>query len=502
MERMIRLLRVNGIVLITLAVALVVALGALAVIIFQAIGYGFAQVNLALVALIYAFVLGRSARRSFSIIKVMQRAQDERLMPAVPTQPPADRALPPGTRVTLGYTIQPGQVAGPLLRAFVQLVLFTVIIEILLAPFYPDILPLWHLLGNAILGLPIWVQWAVFGVPLALSAYTLAQTVRQGVRRSQHSITIDDTGIEARGRFGRARHIAWGDIRGLVRMSVMTGDQALGPFVVYGPQHYVELNFQPSETRLGLRGLNTVRLSLPLAEYRALAEQIIATVCMRSHVALRGITNAYYHRAGSRLVNTFALTAQDVAAMPAPVTWQPAEDVLVQARAIQGPYTIVAEANILQAGTLRSSSGVVRALWFPIILSIGAFLILTGIGPNDGRTFSLKILAAVALFALLFSLISVPSIRQRHIRITADAEGLHRRGLGNIDIPWASIQAWGMIPPGGKRPFPTYVVLWAGPTLSWSEPVFLDPAYQAAANWLHAIIAARTGLPLHQIVQG
>jgi hypothetical protein len=58
---------------------------------------------------------------------------------------------------------------------------------------------------------------------------------------------------------------------------------------------------------------------------------------------------------------------------------------------------------------------------------------------------------------------------------------------------------------------PTYVVFTDKQTLSWQEPLTAKlagraiqgerhAAYEAAAQQLHALIAARTGLPLRRIV--
>jgi hypothetical protein len=502
MENLIHQLRVQSNLLSGLALVMIGALVALAIQIYLALGYGFVHVNLVLVAVVLAVLFDRHVRHVAATIQALRSLPDERRVPAVPQQPLLEQAITPGTRLTLEYTILPSYVGKALLRIIIAGVLFAAIIEFLLASCDPDIVPLWHILGNAVLGLPLWEQWAVFALPLAWCAWIWTRVVRTRLSSSWCSVTVDDTGITIRRRFGHERHLTWSAIHGFVRISVLHGDQYLGPFAVYGPHDYAEVALLPPATWPGLHGLQSVRLSLPLSEYRAQAEQMAATICARSQVTLRGVTNTYYQRINSKHVNTFALTAQDVNAMPIPPAWQPSEEVLNQARTFPGTSTLRAEANLLQAGSLRRSRGVVRALWTPPALSLGVFLLWTSVGSDTAATIDLKLLGSIALMILLFRVITMPAIRQRRIQISADALGLHRRGLGRIDIPWANIQAFGMIPPTGKRSFATYVVLWAGPTLSWSVPLYPEPATQDAASWLNAIITARTGLPLHQIIQG
>jgi hypothetical protein len=104
--------------------------------------------------------------------------------------------------------------------------------------------------------------------------------------------------------------------------------------------------------------------------------------------------------------------------------------------------------------------------------------------------------------------------RRRAPIIVGDAEGLQRR-VGNsatdVALPWQAIRAWVVVPPaaGSRRP-PTYIVFADTKRLSWTEPEDAElggrgvkgdrrAAYRERAAQLHAMIAARTALPLREL---
>jgi hypothetical protein len=126
-------------------------------------------------------------------------------------------------------------------------------------------------------------------------------------------------------------------------------------------------------------------------------------------------------------------------------------------------------------------------------------------------------LAAVAVVALLVTLYVLLFIRQRLYRqmpdVSADESGLTTWGRYKdqpVTIPWERIAAWVVLRPprGSIKPF-RYVVVGDGLRLAWSEPTYGQYAWQSANNphgayrkraaRLHALIAARTGLPLREL---
>jgi hypothetical protein len=99
--------------------------------------------------------------------------------------------------------------------------------------------------------------------------------------------------------------------------------------------------------------------------------------------------------------------------------------------------------------------------------------------------------------------------------VAADALGIQLRkvnGMPASTVRWEDVRAWAVILPGDLMPIPpTYVVFTDEQTLSWQEPLTAKltgravqgdrhAAYEAAAQQLHAQIAARTGLPLRRIM--
>lgn len=66
-------------------------------------------------------------------------------------------------------------------------------------------------------------------------------------------------------------------------------------------------------------------------------------------------------------------------------------------------------------------------------------------------------------------------------------------------IPWHLIRAWGIERPTTPKGQTTYAIFWSGRTITWFEPAHPRPVYHTMMERMHALIAARTGLPPHQI---
>lgn len=77
-------------------------------------------------------------------------------------------------------------------------------------------------------------------------------------------------------------------------------------------------------------------------------------------------------------------------------------------------------------------------------------------------------------------------------------------------IPWQDIRAWAVIPPTKPNKPVRYVVYGDGLRLTWDEPPYSPyfwsttvgipyQSYKTRALRLHALIAARTGLPLREL---
>lgn len=99
-------------------------------------------------------------------------------------------------------------------------------------------------------------------------------------------------------------------------------------------------------------------------------------------------------------------------------------------------------------------------------------------------------------------------------QIVADASGLTKKTEVprlTVIIPWGEIRAWAIMPALDQPdPHQTYFVCSATAALHWDEPANAELAgrdiqgdrrlaYQEQGRQLHALIAARTGLPLREV---
>ena len=119
--------------------------------------------------------------------------------------------------------------------------------------------------------------------------------------------------------------------------------------------------------------------------------------------------------------------------------------------------------------------------------------------------------------AVLVTLYIVLFLRRQRYRknpdVSADASGLTTWGRFKdqpVTVAWERITAWVIISPkqGTTKPF-RYLVVGDGLRLAWSEPTYGQYTWQSAsspqgtyrkqAERLHALIAARTGLPLREL---
>ena len=125
------------------------------------------------------------------------------------------------------------------------------------------------------------------------------------------------------------------------------------------------------------------------------------------------------------------------------------------------------------------------------------------------------VLTAIAILSL--ALYTTLFIRQRrngeHPDVSADEAGIMTWGRYKdqpVQIPWQAVTAWVVAPPkrGTTQPY-RYLVFGDGLRLGWVEPTHGQYAWQSVTNprgsyrkqaeRLHALIAARTGLPPREL---
>lgn len=411
-----------------------------------------------------------------------------------------------------------------------RLLIATICFEVLLLFFTPDVLPTF--LGTMI-GVPLVAQWALLALPPGLWVLLSLRILRNTLRTSTQSLTLDDRGITRLRPWGQAEYIAWNEINAWVRILLTTGDQALGSYLLYGPDRYLEITLYPLGVLIGRQHASDYQFSPDQATYRVVAEQMLATIIARTAIPLRVVSTAYYSKGGRYSSYTIGVAAQDVASRPAaPPAYQPSAPALEWARSYAGSYSLPASQDLLMVqpvGGARIALGsFVRGLF---IVALGIILFFLLIQLVDLPT-ALLLTVLLMLPGFFFLFRAVRRIRPRSVEIEALPEGLSRKGPGpSLFIPWNQVQAWGVMLPNGRQKQPVYAVLWSGTTLTWVEPeqatfpVAPDngntayqaapqgqhtltvlrarqrAAYLAAAQALHALIAVRANQPMRILNQ-
>ncbi len=483
------------------------------------------------VALMYTFLLGSIAGQHTKQVRFLEPLFQGQLPTSLaPTQPRPEQALSYGSSITLRYQCQPLSLLKPVLIYSVRLLITTICFDALFLLFTPDALPTDF---GIVVGVPLAAQWALLVLPPGLWVLLSLRMLRNTLRTSTQSLTLDDRGITRLRPWGQAESIAWNEINAWVRILLTTGDQVLGSYLLYGPDRYLEITFSPIGVLSGRQSAGDYLFSPDLAAYRIVAEQMLATIIARTALPLRVVSTAYYSKGGRHASYTIGIAAQDVARQPeAPPAYQPSPQALEWARAYPGRYALPVTQDLLMVqpvGGARIALGsLVRGL---SIVAVGIILFFLLIQLVDLLT-ALLISLLLMLPGFFFLFRAVRRIRPRSVEIEALPEGLSRKGPGpRLFIPWNQVQAWGIILPTGRQKQPVYAVLWSGATLTWVEPeqatlpVAPDngntayqaapqgqhtltvlrarqrAAYLAAAQALHALIAVRANQPMRILNQ-
>jgi hypothetical protein len=470
-----------------------------------------AAIWLPMLAGIYSLALvtiGSSyAKKRGLLIKMAN--QYEAVTTLAPTPPDLALALPPGQRVTVHFQRDLRRVLQPLLIFTFRMLVVTLVAEALNTFYTPDVFPTPL---DAYIGVPLWIQWLVLLVPLGLLVLLCARQAFMLISASGQTLTVDDWGITRQRPGLPPQRLAWKDITGCVRTLFSTGDQALGAYMLFSPQGYIEVHFAPLATLSRGRGMAEYHFDPPApAAYRALAERILATILARSGVPLRVLGGAYYSQGGRYSVYTLGMAAQDVAAQPeAPAPYQPLPETLAWAQSYAGSYSLPVEQDFLMSRSVITASQSARSLLSRaalLLLAGGIFLVL--LVPLVNSLALLVIALILIIPGVVFIRLAWRQVRRRDVVIVAEAGGLRQYGASDpLFVPWREIQSWGVIPPSARQPDPVFAVLWSGQTLTWREPQGgvlpgatgnLHEAYVAASHVLHALITVRSGQPLRLI---
>ncbi len=495
------------------------------------------SVNIVL-AVLLAFITALLARVFVSVPRTLIRTHrtlraavrnDDTRAPRTLTPLSAEGALNAGEALTLTRTRTP--------RAFRQLVVPLLVIAIVLVgagSFGPSLY-----LGQAITDLGSVFPWlsaigaplalALIGIPLLAGVLLLLSGLWDAVSRRSITISADDRGVSVTNALRRTQFIPWDDVKAVVRASGLLSDPAMEQYTLWGARHGVVLNLVETAELL-----SAARAVTSLTEYaggreRYLADsrRLLATIAARTSVPLRTFARGYYGTRPLLAAACVGLTQPDVAATP-PAAIQPDPTQPVPPFA-QSMWATTQRFTLAARDPLRGFLVTVRVVLFLTIL-----IYLTVLASSSSALVSslptLNLIFLPLFGVLIAGLIggTIVALRRGYgalPAVIADNKGLRLLSItsrqrlstgqvtGGIFVPWQRIHSWAVIPPSPRKPAMTvYAVFWDGPTITWieREGASLDmlgvrgdarEAYRQAATALHAMVAARTGLPLHELPQ-
>jgi hypothetical protein len=361
---------------------------------------------------------------------------------------------------------------------------------------------------------PTTLDWLAAALPLLLVAGWLGYGAWQVLRDVVSQVSADDIGITVRNGLGRRRRIAWDEISLLARLLEAPRIAPLGAYAIWGRSQ--SLNFtipgveQESDHEPDASAWEVLYVFRGgYNHYIHDARRLLATIVARSQTPLleMRLTRAP-GRQNNRDNALASMTAADALALPlaSPLYAPPgatASAMLVAGervslRARSAPLPVIGSwGNDFSLGII-----VVWILsWIPRLFNAEAFL-------------ALALMAYVIVFLALYIILFMRQRRRSHLPdVSADESGITAWGRHKdqpTHIPWRSVTAWVVVPPkrGTTQPF-RYVVLGEGLRIGWVEPTHGQYAWRSAssphgayrkqAERLHALLAARTDLPLREL---
>lgn len=346
----------------------------------------------------------------------------------------------------------------------------------------------------------------------------------EGIRR----ITADDTGVAVdKGNY--QERILWDDIALFARVSNDAIALPFGSYILWGRSHRVEFSIESSEVAAMRKTTGVFSRGEPFfifdggyETYHESALRLLATIAVRSSeplVAMREMSLATWLR---RRMPVLMTSEEAAKALPvAGQQYQPSTD----------DATATLRFGEQLALRVRMALSPILGEWLAWFAIVAAMSFLCGglgivqgfqriVAYSDTTTYpaitfyvSLAALFVITIFPIGAVLILA---RRRRAFPPVFADGFGISGKSRLQgqlatIPWQSITAWVVIPapPGSRRPT-RYIVFGEGQKIAWSEPADAQlagrgvkgdrrQAYREQATRIHALIAARTGLPLREL---
>lgn len=473
-------------------------------------------VNLILMAVLWANVRGLVVRRNRARALAHR---DPSVVSADSPQPDARLALPVGETLTLAcrhnLNTKFHNLTAIIYYAYLLIFCEIVVFQVLPVFGHSALNPYFHSeFDGPVAPPPTTLDWLAAGLPLLLVTCFVGSLAWRDIRDRLHRIVADDTGLTIRDGL-RRRTIAWNDITVFARITDEPYAAPVGNYVLWGRSKSLNFaivameqevdpdrDYVPSwQTRYSFTG--------GYATYSKDAQRLVATIAARAQIPLLTVRVTTPFSAQRRDLPAIAsLSETEALSLPlAEERYAPLENLTgvalatgeqLSIRARSGPLAVTGNAF----GDFSLVTSMLYVLFWaftppfslrPLLLAAGAIVI--------------------ALLAFYLVLLAHQRRRSQLPDVRADETGLTTWGYYKdqpVTIPWDHIVAWVVIPPAKPNKPIRYAVFGDGLHLSWDEPVSLryywdnasgDPhkEYRKHATRLHALIAARTGLPLREL---
>ncbi len=450
--------------------------------------------------------------------------RDPALVSAATPQPDRSLALSNGETVTLTYHrlhSQWRQVPALILVSFLMAISGEALIFAALPVFGQSALNPFNLLNFALLKPPTTVaptllDWLAAVFPLLFSLALIVMIIGYTAINRLPVLTVDDAGITL--RKGRRRiAIPWNDIALFAHIGVSAPSSTVGSYVLWGRTHRLQFSVVGPRVieNLDDSGAQQTRFYFDggYESYQATVRRLFATITARAYTPLLLMREASLVRAIRRSAPVMTTTEDDARELPlADQAWQP--------RMNDGSATLAfGEQLTLRARFDAWPVAVESLVWLLVVGPIFGFT-LNSLGTFN-TTQSLGLVGEVIIAAIVIPLVgflawAIAVTRRSAFRPTISVDGFgitsHSSGQEkSVMIPWQDISVWVVVPsPAGSNKPVRYIVFGDGRKLTWAEPADARlagrgirgdrrEAYRALATRVHALIVARTGLPLREL---
>jgi hypothetical protein len=363
---------------------------------------------------------------------------------------------------------------------------------------------------------PTTLDWITAAFPVAIALIGFLAFLPTLSRDTIHQIAADDQGIAVRNGHQRS-FIPWNDILLFARVSRAAQALPTGGYVLWGRTARVQMIIASARVAGMRSSTRSQRASYQFdggyESYLTDAERLLATIAARTNTSLLAMREAPLAVRLRRRAPVSTTSEEEALTLPrADSNYQPQVSENVAKLTYGEQLTLKAR---LAVGPVLGES----LLWL-IALGLIMFFILRqqpvleslfALGPVVGYIALAFLIAFVEFAALMFTV-----QRRRNVLPAMSVDGFgvaskQRSDQHPVTIPWQSITAWVVIPapPGSHRPT-RYIAFGEGQKIAWAEPAGAQlagrgvkgdrrQAYRERAAHIHALIAARTGLPLREL---